>query len=100
MTVFMRVPILERNVFRGYLNESRSRFRKTARQQAPEAERPGVVTVIAGLRFEREVESFGGRRIKQTMRRIHRSPQRIALIFASKLLDRTLSRELSEQLVS
>src|SRR5216684_4979681 len=100
MAVFMRIPILEWNVFRGYLDEPRSRFCKTARQQTPQTERPGVVNVITGLRFEREIESFGRRRIKQTVRRIHRSPQRIALILASKLLDRTLSRELAEQLVS
>src|SRR5260370_1349420 len=100
MTVLVRIPILERNVFRGYLDESRSRFSKTARQQTPQTERPGVVNVITGLRFERKIESFSRRRIKQTVRRIHRSPEGIALIFASKLLDRTLSRELAEQLVS
>src|SRR5258708_16880797 len=40
MTVLVRIPILKRNVFRGYLDESRPHFRTTARQQPPQTHTP------------------------------------------------------------
>ncbi len=62
VAIFVRVPVVEGDVFRRDLNEAGTGFAEAAGEQAPEAETARVVFVVGLLRFAGEVErlSVGG----------------------------------------
>ena len=93
VAVFVRVPVLKGNVFGGDLDEAGARFGQPPRQQAAQAEAAGVVFVVAGFGFERQIEGLGGRRTQQPVRIIQRAQQRIFLVIAAQLADRALLDE-------
>src|SRR5579885_2106128 len=61
MAVFVRVPVAERDVLRGDLDETRAGLGQPAGQQAAQPEAARVVDIVGFLRLEREIECLGGR---------------------------------------
>ena len=63
-------------------------FHQAPREQTALPEPPRVVTVVTGLRFERQVKRFRRRGTEQPVRILQRPSQRFLLIVAAELSDR------------
>ena len=100
VAVFVRVPVDERDVFRGDLDVACTGLHQPPRQQAALAESSAVVGVERALRLEREVERLRRRRSQQAIGGIERAHDRLALERASVLVDRLLRQQFLEQLAA
>ena len=68
MAVFVRVPVQERHVFRGHLDEACPRLHQPPRQQTAQAKAAGVVLFIGLFRFLGDVEGIALLGAEQAMR--------------------------------
>ena len=73
VAILMGIPILEGNILRRNLDEAGAGLGETPGQETAEPELPRVVLVVAGLGFERQIESLCRRRIEQAMRIVERA---------------------------
>src|SRR5260370_988927 len=85
ISILVRVPVPERDVFRSDFNESSASLGESARQQTSKSEPAGVIGVIALLRLERQIERLGGRRFQQAMRIVGGAKQAFLLVVAAVL---------------
>ncbi len=68
VTVIVGVPVFERDVFAGYLDEPCAGFDKPAGEQTTQSESSGVVGVVRFPGFQRQIERFCGLGSQQTVR--------------------------------
>src|SRR5688572_16617746 len=99
MSILVSVPITKRNVFRSDFDEPRARLRQPPRQQATETEPARVVGVIDFLRLEREIEGLGRRGSQESMSILNRAQERLLLIVAALLQNRTAFHKFAIALV-
>jgi hypothetical protein len=93
VAVFVRVPILKRNVFGSDFDETRAGFGESTGEETAQTKTAGVVFFVGGLGLEREVESFGGRRTEKAMGVVERAKERFFLVIAAELADGALVNE-------
>src|ERR1035437_7612765 len=93
MAVLVGVPMLEGNIFGGHLDETGAGFGETPSQETAQTKLPGVVLVVAGLGFKRQIECLGRRRAEQTVRVIERAQEGFFLVTAANLADRALREQ-------
>ena len=87
MTIVVRVPVEERDVFGRDLNVARARLDQTPGQQAALPEAARVVGVIGSLRLQGEIECLSGGRAEEAVRVVERAQQRLSLVVAPGLGD-------------
>ena len=87
MTIVVRVPVEERDVFGRDLDVARAGLDQPPGQEAALPEAARVVGVIGSLRLQSEVEGFGGGRAEEAVRVVERAQQRLSLVVAPSLGD-------------